>query len=43
MNHGVGLCVQDKSQTRNFADNADVVASLRQIVNGLDNKPGREK
>ncbi|KAL8590338.1 hypothetical protein ACOMHN_006454 [Nucella lapillus] len=31
------------SQTRNFAANADVVDSLRTIVDGLDNKPGREK
>ena len=32
-----------KMQTRNFADNAVVVDSLRKIVDGLDNKPGREK
>lgn len=31
------------AQTRNFADNADVIDSLRGIVDGLDNKPGREK
>jgi len=29
--------------TRNVAGNADVIDSLRKIVNGLDNKPGREK
>lgn len=31
------------SQSYNFAANADVVHSLRTIVDGLDNKPGREK
>lgn len=31
------------TQTRNFAANADVIDHLRGIVDGLDNKPGREK
>ncbi|XP_076463436.1 amino acid transporter heavy chain SLC3A1-like [Babylonia areolata] len=34
---------KESSQTRNFAANSDVVHSLRSIVDGLDNKPGREK
>lgn len=33
----------EMSQTRNFPDNADVIDYLRQVVDGMDNKPGREK
>ncbi|KAK7463308.1 hypothetical protein BaRGS_00038109 [Batillaria attramentaria] len=33
----------EMSQTRNFPDNAGVIDYLRGVVDGMDNKPGREK
>jgi len=33
----------DFKETRNFAENIDVIDSFRKIADGLDNKPGREK
>lgn len=32
-----------KRQTRNFPDNGEIVAFFRETVDGMDNKPGREK
>jgi hypothetical protein len=34
---------QNQKETRNFAENVNVVDALRKIADGMDNKPGREK
>lgn len=35
--------LKTKRQTRNFPDNGEIVAFFRETVDGMDNKPGREK